>query len=347
MLYVYAKSNSYFFVMFKKILSPKDSIKLVQNYLHEELKKVEDLILRRVAGREEVITVITDYTFKAGGKRLRPILTLLSSKLFNYDGNSHINLAAAIELIHTATILHDDVVDHSLTRRGRDTVNQKWDNKISILVGDFLFSQAFCLMAEEKNTEILSLLSKTSAIIAEGEVLQIKSYSNLTLSLDDYLKVIEYKTSELFAAACEVGALIVNKGTNEQQLLRKFGVMLGLAFQMIDDLLDYADTSIEFGKEQGTDFKENKITIPIILLLQQANSSDSVLINEIFLESAKNEQNLKIILMLLKKYNIFAEIELLVKKYISIAKNCLDQLPATQAKKYLYDILEFSAKRKY
>jgi octaprenyl-diphosphate synthase len=333
--------------MLKEIFSKKDPIKLVQSYLEVELREVEELILRRVAGREEIIEVITDYTFKAGGKRLRPILTLLSSKLFGYNGNSHINLAAAIELIHTATILHDDVVDHSLTRRGRDTVNQKWDNKISILVGDFLFSQAFCLMAEEKNTQILSLLAKTSAIIAEGEVLQIKSYANFTLSLDEYLRVIEYKTSELFAAACEVGALIAGKGLFEQQLLRKFGLNLGLAFQMIDDLLDYADTSAEFGKEQGTDFKENKITIPIILLLAQANEDEKKLIEEIFLNHDKNNQNLKTILDMIKKYRIFAAIELLVDDYINAAKKCLDQLPQSEAKEYLYDILEFSAKRKY
>ncbi len=333
--------------MLKEILSKQDPIKLVQKYLKKELEEVEDLILSRVAEREEIIKVITDYTLKAGGKRLRPILTLLSSKLFDYQGKSHINLAAAIELIHTATILHDDVVDHSLTRRGRDTVNQKWDNKISILVGDFLFSQAFCLMAEEKNTEILSLLAKTSAIIAEGEVLQIKSYSNLTLSISDYLRVIEYKTSELFAAACEVGALIANKGLHEQQLLRKFGISLGYAFQMIDDLLDYADTSAEFGKEQGTDFKENKVTIPIILLLQKANELEQKQIAEIFLQQDKTDQSLKIILNMLKKYQIFTEIESIVENYLNIAKECLDQLPLSDARKHFYSILEFSAKRKY
>ena len=322
----------------------------VLNNFNNDLIKVNEIILSYSRGKSELIQEISNHLINSGGKRIRPILLIISAKLCgsDTDENQHY-LASAVEMIHSATLLHDDVVDMSEIRRGKKTANALWDNKASILVGDYLFSLSFQLMVKSQNLAVLDLLAKTSSIIADGEVLQLQNSTNIDLTEEKYFEIIFGKTAILFSACCEVGALINNRQSNEIEALRLFGKYLGMIFQIVDDILDYNSDEDTLGKDIGNDFFEGKITLPIIKTYQKASFDDKKLISTIF---EKNFQQLE------KNQNDFVKVYDLIIKYDginqskNIARNlssqALEQLkifPNNIYKDYLSTILEYSLQR--
>ncbi len=236
-----------------------------------DMERVNHAILDRMQSSVLLIPQLAGHIIAAGGKRLRPMLTLATSGLCGYDGARHIGLAACVEFIHTATLLHDDVVDESDLRRGSATANAVWGNKSSVLVGDFLFSRSFELMVEDGSLEVLAILSRASSVIAEGEVLQLMTANDTETGEEDYLEVIRAKTAKLFAAAAEIGAVVAERPMAEREALRAFGHNLGMAFQLVDDVLDYSAHQATLGKTVGDDFREGKITLPVVLAFRAAD----------------------------------------------------------------------------
>ena len=237
-----------------------------------DMKKVNHIILERMHSPVEMIPQLAGYIVASGGKRLRPMLTVACARLCGYDGDRHHKLAACVEFIHTATLLHDDVVDESALRRGQSSANEVFGNKASVLVGDFLFSRAFELMVEDGDLKVLEVLSRASSIISEGEVLQLMTTSDLTTDVPAYLRVIEAKTAALFTAACEVGGLVAKQPEDDLEALRIFGQNLGIAFQIADDVLDYSPRAARLGKTIGDDFREGKMTLPVVFALKDADA---------------------------------------------------------------------------
>lgn len=296
-----------------------------------DMLKVNDLILLHLCSREQLVEVVSKYLVNSGGKRVRPTLTLLCSGLFCYKGEAHVKLAAAVEFIHTATLLHDDVVDDSSMRRFQATANIVWGNKTSILVGDFLFSQAFKMMVDAGSMEALSRLSTASAIIAEGEVMQLARLSEKRmLSTQEYEEIIHSKTAELFGAACEVGGIIALQDKSVNKKLSDFGVKLGIVFQIVDDALDYFGKQGEFGKNIGDDFYEGKITLPIILLYNMATVEERELLEEVFFTEKRTESSFKQVCNALEKYNIKHQIIDYTTKLTAEGQAILEQIPGEE-----------------
>ncbi|NUB44754.1 polyprenyl synthetase family protein [Fertoebacter nigrum] len=245
------------------------------DWLADDMVAVNLLIRDRMASEHAPrIPEVTAHLVEAGGKRLRPMLTLAAARLCGYGGPFHVHLAATVEFIHTATLLHDDVVDESERRRGRPTANLLWDNKSSVLVGDYLFARSFQLMVETGRIEVLGILANASATIAEGEVLQLTAAQDLATTEAVYLQVVRGKTAALFAAACEVGGVIADAPVGHIDALRDFGDALGIAFQIVDDLLDYGGSDASIGKNTGDDFRERKLTLPVIKAVALADAEE-------------------------------------------------------------------------
>ncbi len=318
--------------------------------LKADLTKVDEIILEFSVGKSPLIKEISHHLIASGGKRIRPILLILAAKLCESNSKNPHNLAAAVELIHSATLLHDDVVDTSEIRRGKKTANAIWDNKASILVGDYLFSIAFQLMVRDKNLRILDLLSKASSIMADGEVMQLENSSNITILQEKYFDIIFGKTAVLFSAATESGALLNGRPEPEIAALRDFGKNLGIIFQIVDDVLDYQSTQQDLGKDLGNDFFEGKITLPIIISYNLAIESDKKIIKNLLEEnlmtSQKNENNFVEILRLINKYRGFEACFLLVQDYKNLAIANLSIFSDSIYKEYLLDILNYSFSRK-
>jgi len=254
----------------------RPSLDPLARLLGSDLECVNRLIVARMQSSVALIPQLAGHIVASGGKRLRPLLTLGCARLCRYSGSRQIGLAAAVEFIHTATLLHDDVVDASDLRRGRDTANALWGNKPAILVGDFLFSRSFELMVADGSLRILEILSRASSIMAEGEVLQLRTQNDLETTEIDYLEVVQAKTAELFAAASRIGAVLSGRPSEEEAALDRFGRNLGIAFQLVDDMLDFSARQTEFGKSIGDDFREGKITLPILLSFTRSNEEDRV-----------------------------------------------------------------------
>ena len=262
----------------------------LKNMLEDRLNNVNQLIKHKLASEINLIHKMIDYHIKSGGKRIRALLTLASAKLCGYkDGSRDVNLAACIELIHNATLLHDDVIDNGNLRRGIKTSNVIWGNQSSILVGDYLFSRCFEMMVEDGSQEILKLLSSTSSKIAQGEVLQLEHKGEVDILEEIYFNIINLKTASLFSAATRVGACITSKNKKEKDSLESYGRNLGLAFQIADDALDYYSTKTAFGKEIGKDFFEGKVTLPIIFLYQKSNTNEKIFLEKIFKKKVRSK----------------------------------------------------------
>ena len=304
--------------------------------LSEDMKKVDELIANRMeSDHTPLIPKITDHLINAGGKRIRPLLTLASANLFNYSGAKHIALAATVEFIHTATLLHDDVIDESLQRRGKPTANLLWNNKLAVLVGDFLFSRAFQLMVETNSIEILSSLANASAQISESEVLQMSLAQNLKSTEALYMKVIKGKTATLFAAACEVGGLISNASNIQVRALSQYGEALGISFQIVDDFLDYASTDTKLGKNIGDDFRERKVTLPVIRSLQNENENTNAFWYRTIGKGAQTKPDFKIAQEILIKDGSLNKTKSEAIRWSEIAKSKLKDLPNSQTKELL------------
>ena len=335
-----------------KIISKQESkIKKNQDFnfflkwLNDDIDKVNTLILSNMASKVPLISQLAGYIISSGGKRIRPILTLATSKLCKYSGERHINLAAAIEFIHTATLLHDDVVDESNKRRGQKSANIVWDNKSSILVGDFLLSKAFRLMIKDGSHRCLDTLSKASIEISQGEVLQLLTNNNIQTSETKYLEVINAKTAELFGAACIVSGIISEVGREKEIALYEFGKNLGISFQIIDDTLDYFSNDQSFGKNKGDDFKEGKVSIPIILAYMRSNSDEKKFWTRVINDKNQKKEDLDIALSIIKKYEVLSDCFKKAKHFSLIAKDSLGAFENSIEKEKLINIADFAINR--
>lgn len=321
------------------------SFNSILKWLNEDIDKVNSLVLSNMSSRVPLISQLAGYIISSGGKRIRPILTLATSKLCKYSGERHINLAAAIEFIHTATLLHDDVVDESNLRRGQKSANVVWDNKSSILVGDFLLSKAFRLMIKDGSNRCLDALSKASVEISQGEVLQLLTNNNIQTSETKYLEVINAKTAELFAAACVISGIISEVGKQKEIALYEFGKNLGMSFQIVDDTLDYFSKDLSFGKNKGDDFKEGKVSIPIILAYRRSNFEEKKFWSRVINEKEQNSKDLGTALEIIKKYNVISDCLKKAKYFALIAKDSLGSFDNSFEKEKLIDITDFSVNR--
>jgi len=320
----------------------------LKSLVGNKLDSVNQQIKYKLASEINLIHKMTNYHFKSGGKRIRPLLTLGAAKLCGYEnGNRDINLAACIELIHNATLLHDDVIDNSDLRRGNQSSNAIWGNQSSILVGDYLFSRCFEIMVEDGSQEILKLLSSTSSKIAQGEVLQLEYKGELDILEETYLNIINLKTATLFAAATRVGACIANKSKKEKDALESYGRNLGLAFQIADDALDYYSTKTIFGKEIGKDFYEGKVTLPIIFLCQKANSDEKILLEKIFKKKNRSKLEFYEIQKLIKKYNSIDLCFEYAEHFVNISFNALNIFNPSKEKTILQRLTSFSLERSF
>ncbi len=328
-------------------LKQASAIAKIKLLAQDDLNAMDLVIKTRLLAKEKLVQDITYHIISSGGKRLRPILSILSAKLFSYQGMRHINLAAAVEFIHTATLLHDDVVDHSNLRRGRPTANQNWDNKSSILVGDFLFSQSFLLMSEDNDLRVLEILSKAASIIAEGEVKQLTSIANLEVTIEKYLQIISAKTAELFAAACQVGAVVAKADQQSQLALYNFGLNLGISFQIIDDVLDYMASKIALGKNIGDDFREGKVTLPIIIAYSLSDQNEREFWRRTISELNQQEQDFSQALEIFNKYDVIDQCLKMAEEFAQQAKQDLSIAPDNKIKSSLMQILDFSISRSF
>jgi octaprenyl-diphosphate synthase len=325
-----------------------NSYSALKSSVDEKLVLVEERIKSQLVSKVDLVQTMTNYHLNTGGKRLRALLTLGSAKLCGYlKGGRDINLAACVELIHAATLMHDDVIDNGEIRRGKNTLNSVWGNQSSILIGDYLLSRCFEMMVEDKNLEILKLLSSTSAKIAQGEILQLQHKGEIDMLEETYFKIISSKTAELFAAATKVGAILGNKNNKIKEALGFYGKNLGLIFQIADDTLDYNSDLNLFGKKIGNDFFEGKITLPIILLSQKTNNLEKNQIKEFFSNKNRDEKNFQIILELIKKYNIVKECYKKAEHFINLSSNSLSILENSEEKKIFENLTSFSLERSF
>ena len=320
----------------------------LKNSVEDKLILVEEKIKLKLSSKVDLVQKMTDYHLDTGGKRFRALLTLGSAKLCGYaKGTRDINLAACVELIHSATLMHDDVIDNGSIRRGKKTLNKIWDNQSSVLIGDYLLSRCFEMMVEDGNIEVLKLLSSTSSKIAQGEVLQLQHQGEVDMLEETYLKIISAKTAELFAAATKVGAILSEKQSKEKEALEFYGKNLGLTFQIADDTLDYNSELKLFGKKIGQDFYEGKITLPIILLFQKANSSERENLKNIFFKETRDENDFSFTLSLIKKYDIIKGCYQKAYHYINLASNSLSVFKDCEEKNILENLTSFSLSRNF
>ena len=309
---------------------------------------VEEKIKSKLSSDVELVQKMTGYHIDTGGKRLRALLTLGSAKMCGYSkGSRDINLAACVELIHSATLMHDDVIDDGTLRRGKKTLNKVWDNQSAVLVGDYLLSRCFEMMVEDGNLEVLKLLSSTSSKIAQGEVLQLQHQGEVDMLEETYLKIISAKTAELFAASTKVGAIISENINKEKEALEFYGRNLGLTFQIADDTLDYNSELKLFGKKIGKDFYEGKVTLPIILLFQKSNNHEKEKLKNIFSKNIRNENDLSYSLSLIKKYEVIKACYQKAQHYINLASSSLTVFSDCEEKSILENLTSFSLSRNF
>ncbi|RPE66256.1 octaprenyl-diphosphate synthase [Pacificibacter maritimus] len=313
--------------------------------LEAELAAVNTLIRDRMASKHAPrIPEVTAHLVEAGGKRLRPMLTLAAAKACGYTGPYHIHLAATVEFIHTATLLHDDVVDESAQRRGRPTANLLWDNKSSVLVGDYLFARSFQLMTECNSMRVMHILSGASATIAEGEVLQLTAAQDLSTSEDIYLQVVRGKTAALFSAATEVGGVIADADPTVVQALFDYGDALGVSFQIVDDLLDFEGTG-QTGKNIGDDFRERKLTLPMIKAIAKADATERAFWVKTIEKGKQDDGDLDHAINILRKHNALADTRLVALDWADKAKAALLALPESEIRQMLSDIADYVVAR--
>ena len=320
----------------------------LKNHLSRKLNEVEELIKQKLQSDVNLIEKMSKHHLSSGGKRLRALLTLESARLNGFkDGKRDINLAACVELIHSATLLHDDVIDESELRRGVKTTNSLWGNQSSILVGDYLLSRCFEIMVEDGDLEILKLLSSTSAKIAQGEVLQLQHKGEADLLEETYIDIINLKTASLFSAATKTGACLSKSNDKEKKALESYGKNLGLAFQIADDALDYYAKEKLFGKKIGKDFFEGKVTLPLISIFQKGNEKEKSLLTEIMRKEKRTEEDFSKTLSLINKYKA---VEATFKKaefFVNVSYDALAIFPDTEDKKILQNLTSFSLNRSF
>ncbi len=310
-----------------------------------DMAGVNRIILDKAVSDVELIPELAHHLIDSGGKRLRPMLTIAAAKLCNYAGEGHIRLAAAVEFMHTATLLHDDVVDESDVRRGKKAARILWGNQASVLVGDFLLGQAFRMMVDVGSLPALKILSNAAAVIAEGEVMQLAAAQNMATSEEDYLTIIDAKTAALFASAAEVGAAIADRPEAEQLALRTYGRSLGVAFQLVDDALDYGGDSSKLGKSVGDDFREGKITLPVILAYRRGSAEDKAFWVRTLTEGGIGDGDLEHAIGLIRRHKAIEATAERARHYGSVAREALGLFKDSPAKKAMLDVVGFCISR--
>ncbi len=328
--------------------SDAPSIEPLLKLTADGMGRVNQLILSRVGSDVALIPEIARHLIDSGGKRLRPMLTLATAGLFGYGGEGDVKLAASVEFMHTATLLHDDVVDGSELRRGRLAARMLWGNEASVLVGDFLLGQAFRMMVEVGSLQALDVLSTAAAVIAEGEVMQLSAAKNTETTEDEYLAVIRAKTAALFAAACEVGPIIAGRGKAEQAACRSYGANLGIAFQLVDDALDYGGTSAKLGKKVGDDFREGKITLPVVLSFRRGTPAE----REFWTRTLKSGEEatdaaLEEAVAIMRRHRAIEDTIERARHYGAMARDALALFPEGPMKSALLEVVEFCIQRSH
>jgi octaprenyl-diphosphate synthase len=325
----------------------RPSLAALTALLDDDLRQVNALIVQKMQSPVAMIPQLAGHIVAAGGKRLRPMLTLASARMCGYTGNRHVALAACVEFIHTATLLHDDVVDDSHLRRGLATANAVFGNKASVLVGDFLFSRAFQLMVEDGSLAVLSILSNASAVIAEGEVLQLMTANDTATTEHAYLEVIKAKTATLFAAACHVGAVVAGRPKVDEDALDAYGLNLGIAFQIIDDVLDYAAQQATLGKTVGDDFREGKITLPVVLSFLRGDEKERQFWRRTLEDLDQEESDLATAIALMEKHGSLRDSVERARHYGAIARDALGVFPDGPEKRALLELVDFAIQRSH
>ncbi len=310
-----------------------------------DMQAVDALISDRMQSPVGIIPDLATHLVGSGGKRLRPLLTVASAAICGYEGRNHHKLAAAVEFIHSATLLHDDVVDESALRRGQQPANMIWGNASSILVGDFLFARAFNLMVETDSMDALGVLSKAASVIAEGEVKQLAALRNISITEADYMDVIRAKTAALFAAATEVAPIIAARPAIERTALRDYGLKLGLAFQLVDDALDYGGLQSALGKSVGDDFREGKVTLPVIRAYQQAGKTEKAFWHRVVVEHNQTDRDLETAISYLRAAGTLESTLDLARKYATEASRALSIFPDSEWQTVLKDMAGFVVER--
>ncbi len=319
--------------------APQDRL---ADWLADDMAAVGVLIRERMASRHAPrIPEVTAHLVEAGGKRLRPMLTLAAARMLGYAGTDHVKLAATVEFIHTATLLHDDVVDESQRRRGRPTANLLWDNKSSVLVGDYLFSRSFQLMVETGSLRVLDILANASATIAEGEVLQLTAAQDLATDETVYLQVIRGKTAALFSAATEVGGVIAGAPEPQVRALHAYGDALGIAFQIVDDILDYGGQDAVIGKNTGDDFRERKLTLPVIKAVQRATPAERAFWQRVIEKGDQRDGDLEEAITILARHGAVEAARAESLRWAGQAKRALDNLPVHPLRAMLFELVDF------
>jgi octaprenyl-diphosphate synthase len=326
---------------------PTASLEALFRLLGGDLKRVNALIVERMDSPVALIPQLAGHIVSAGGKRLRPMLTLGAARLCGYRGDDHLALAAAVEFIHTATLLHDDVVDSSDLRRGRDTANAVWGNKPAVLVGDFLFARSFQLMVEVGSLRILDILSRAAAIIAEGEVHQLITANDTTTTETAYLEVIEAKTAALFAAASRIGAVVAERPPEEEAALERFGRNLGIAYQLIDDMLDFSARQGELGKSVGDDFRDGKITLPILIAFARGDAEERAFWRRALEEGEQGPGDLERAIRLMERHGALAETLARARAYAADAAEALTLFPDGPLRRALEESAAFATERSF
>jgi octaprenyl-diphosphate synthase len=329
----------------KIALSAPSPLEELSKLLQDDMAQVNRLILDNMVSEIALIPQLAGYLIAAGGKRIRPLLTLACTRLFDQKTDRAFRLAASVEFIHTATLLHDDVVDESTQRRGQSAANVIFGNQASVLVGDFLFSRAFQLMVQDGSLEVLRILSDASAVIAEGEVLQLAIQNDLDTTLDQYERVIASKTARLFAAACEIGPVVSGMGAQEVNALREYGHALGMAFQIADDVLDYQADPQELGKSVGDDFKEGKMTAPVIFALEAAPPDEKAFWIRTFEKKDASAEDLATAQSLIRRHQADQKAQNLALNYAARAQKCLEGLPSGNVAACLFQLPDFAVNR--
>src|SRR6478609_500676 len=312
-----------------------------------DMNGVNAVILERMQSKVALIPELAGHLIGGGGKRMRPMLTLACAALLGYPGTRHHKLAAAVEFIHTATLLHDDVVDGSGMRRGRRTANLIWGNPASVLVGDFLFSRAFELMVEDGSLKVLRILSHASAVIAEGEVEQLTAQRQIATDEDQYLSIISAKTAALFAAACRVAPVVAEASEDDELALECYGRNLGIAFQLTDDAIDYSSDEETMGKGVGDDFRDGKMTLPVILAYARGSDADRTFWRAAMSGDRVSDADLAYAIQLLRSSSALSDTVDRARQYARRAIDALGKFPSSKAKSALVDAAEFAVARAY
>ena len=327
------------------VRDPADSLRPLLALVAGDMDAINRIILDKAVSDVELIPELAHHLIDSGGKRLRPMLTLAAAKLCGYSGSRHIRVASAVEFMHTATLLHDDVVDESNVRRGKKAARMIWGNQASVLVGDFLLGQAFRMLVDVGNLQVLKILSNAAAVIAEGEVMQLAAAKNTATTEDEYLTIINAKTAALFSAAAESGGAIAERPAAEVSALKSYGKNLGIAFQLVDDALDYAGDTTKLGKSVGDDFREGKITLPVILSFRRGNDEERAFWKRTIVDGDIGAADLEHAVSLMRRHKAIEATLERARSYGGIARDAMAIFPASPPKSALQDVISFCVER--